>query len=440
MHRTLGEIISNRLLSQGLWVFGAKVGTGILQVIIGVVLARILSPIDFGVFQILSRVIVAGGIVGAFGMDWTSVRLIAEGIAKNRPDQSYIVVVRVLTLVLTISLLVGCAWIFFGDILVMSFFGISMDSYKVVIGFGIVAAALQSVIPECFRGFHEIRYSSIFSGLATNSLFLLGLLVSSIFITELSIQICLWLFILGLTLAIAASGWRLVFLARSFRIAEAKADTSIAEMLKISTPILLTTILIFITTQADVWFVAAYVTPEASAYYAAASRLIFILTVPLMVANAVIKPIVVKLWASGERGRLERMLKKVANITFLVSLIPSIFILVWPELILSTFYGHFYVQGASVMRVLALGQVLILMFGPCSVLIVMVGRQSKLLFATLLGSILFCILSLLLINKMGELGIAISVVLGALVTQALIFFDCWRYLGVCTAIGLVRKV
>lgn len=427
--------ISNRLKSDTLWAFSAKIGTGVAQILVGMVLARILSPEEFGQYQVVQRVILFGSILGSLGMGWVIVRLVAEGLARNLPTQSYHSAKKILQITAICSAALAFFFWLFGNNLIQNTFDISISGITFIISLSLIIASFQTLIPECFRGLHDIRFASLFSGLAINSIFLI-LLVLVWFIYKKSSFISVVNIYFGASLIIVLfSGFILKNKLSKLDMSLESPQESYLDIVKIATPIFISTILFFIISQADVWLVAAYISNESAAVYAAASRLVFVLTVPLMVANAVIKPVVSEHWIKGEKIELEKLLRKVANITLLMSLIPSIILIVWGDWVLGMLFGDFYSKGSPILLVLILGQFIVLISGPCSVLIVMANRQKVLLKCALFGTIVFITFSIFLVKPYAELGVAFSVILGISISQLMLVYDSWKTLGIKTYIG-----
>ncbi len=426
--------LKQRLISDSIWAFGAKIGTGISQVFVGIMLTRILTPNDFGVFQVVLRVIVFCAILGSSGMGWVVVRLVAEGITHGNPEQCYHIAKKVFQLVLFLSGLLAILNIFFGEKLISSLFHISIDGSSYILALLIIAAAFQQIIPECFRGLHDIHFASLFSGLATNMLFLCVLIFVWLVFEETSFIRVLELFTLTSCFVVSVSSFFLRKKLCGIKQKDHHGQESYLDILKISLPLLCSTLLLFFISQADVWIVASFFATEVAAYYAAASRLIIILTVPLMIANAVIKPIVTDLWIKKKKERLESLLRNVASITFVISIFPAIVFVFWPDAVLGFLYGSFYRNGDGVMKILTIGQLMTVALGPCSVLLVMTGRQVYLLLSTCIGSSIFITATFVLYKIMGHTGIAMSVVIGTVAIQGLATYYCWRKLGIKTYI------
>ena len=414
------KLIKN-IKGDSVWAFLGKVGAGVFQMFISMMLARLLLPVDFGKFQVVYGLIMVGGLLGSFGMPWVIVRLVAEGIARQEAAQSYLAAIKVLTIVALSSCTFAVLFLVFGGSAIQLAFDINVTNLVIYIAILILTVSFMQVIPECFRGMRDIRLASIFSGVATNGLFMLVLFLYYIFFDEASLKVVVVVFFISSLVASIAALLFLFQKLKRIRNINVVGNNSTSGIIKAALPLLGVSILLFVITQADVWLVASLISTEVAAYYAASSRLVFLLTVPAMVANSVIKPIVSDYWVNGRLTALESLLRKTANLTFVISLIPCLILVFYSEEVLHHLYGDYYAKGAGVIKVLATGHMLLLLSGPYSTLLVMTGNQVFLFYSYFLGAIVFLFFSLVLYGFFSEIGIAISVVISTVTIQAFLW-------------------
>ena len=197
----------------------------------------------------------------------------------------------------------------------------------------------------------------------------------------------------------------------------------------------MSTLVQFFSSQADLWIIAVFCLPEQVGYYAAASRLVILLTVPWMVMNAVVQPMVAELWARGQKGLLQVLLRKVANGMFVIGAVPALVFMTWGDLILSWLFGDVYAHGFDVLRILALCQLANLAACPAGILLAMSGLQKRLMQSTIAATIVFMGISILFAPEHGSTAVAIGVCVSAMVRQGLMAFACQKHLGIRTWIG-----
>src|SRR5215208_4702457 len=76
--------LRRRLLSGGTWSFVGKVGGSIIGVVTNGLLARLLTPQEFGAYFLALSIIMFGAVVGSLGLPKTGVRFVAESMAFNQ--------------------------------------------------------------------------------------------------------------------------------------------------------------------------------------------------------------------------------------------------------------------------------------------------------------------------------------------------------------------
>src|SRR5918994_2191000 len=79
-----GSSLRRRLLSGGTWSFVGKVGGSIIGVVTNGLLARMLTPQEFGAYFLALGLIPFGAVVGSLGLPKTVVRFVAESMTFNQ--------------------------------------------------------------------------------------------------------------------------------------------------------------------------------------------------------------------------------------------------------------------------------------------------------------------------------------------------------------------
>jgi O-antigen/teichoic acid export membrane protein len=149
--------------------FGGKVGGAAIGVITNGLLARMLSPSEFGAYFLALSIISFGALVGALGLTKTTIRFVAESMGLDRPGRARRMILTVLCLGLLGSMSVSLAyWLVVGDLLGEYLFH---SSFLVAVT-GLMAgwmaiSVMQEITAETFRGFHDIRMATLLGGLAT---------------------------------------------------------------------------------------------------------------------------------------------------------------------------------------------------------------------------------------------------------------------------------
>jgi len=440
--------LKKKLLTGSVWVFSGKFITGVAQILIAMLLARMLTTEDFGAFQVLQRMLMLLALVGSFGMGWVIVRRMAESLDESSKESGLLQGKSIFFIVAIISTLLSVVLLFVGESLVASAFQINIQSYIYILSGLVILASFQQVIPEAFRGLHDLKLASVFSGAATNTLMLLSFAVFLLLGVAMNVSSVLLTYLLCSLLIIVCSGPMLVRrLFATFNAVAANVSSNsdrFMDNVKIGLPLTVSGMITFIVQQADIWIVASFFGIEQAAYYGAASRMVFLIAAPVMVANGATRSMIAKLWVSGEKEKLEKLMRTVATLTFLAGMTPGLIFLLWSEAIMVTLFGGEYQQGAIVLLILTFGQLVLLASGPAGTLMVLAGYQKISLLLDVLSAVIFLLLTWILGMKFGMAGIAgaASIALALRAMMAMLFvqykLEISTFLGGISFLRLIK--
>ena len=409
--------LHRRLLRGGTWVVvGRFLGIG-LTLVLNIVLARLLSPSDFGAFLVVLSILGFCATLGRFGLDRALVRFLSESLSRQDRGRTR----RVLVIGFRLGVIGGtvsggiCALFlgFFGERL----FGLSQSPFFwLIAGVGLIALALLQLMAEVFRGFHELRFASMFdaqhSGPLVNLIFI-GMLIA-VGREQISISWVLGLYVLSLALVFPLA---VFFLLRSIRgvltpsIVEVAAvedgTISLRDLLTVCLPIMVSQVLSFASAQGDLWIAGACCTPDQLALFAAARRLVLTVALPLGLINLTVLSAIPELHAQGRLLKLQNILQTTATAAALPCLIIIAGLVALSGPILTAIFGPFYADAASVLGILGVGQVAFVLTGSCGNLLMMTGHHNVNLLTDLVAAILLFMLAPIAAATHGIMGLAI---------------------------------
>jgi O-antigen/teichoic acid export membrane protein len=180
---------------------------------------------------------------------------------------------------------------------------------------------------------------------------------------------------------------------------------------RIAMPLLIVSISNFAVIQADVWILGAYLADEQVAIYAAAARLVALISMPLQIASAVISPTIAALSNQKRHDELERLVRGVATVTGLPSAAVVVSFMFAGESILGLVYGDYYRAGASVLVLLSLARLVYAWTGPCGILLIMSGHQGSAMWITVVSSMV-SVAGAFFFVRFGVIGVAASFAAG----------------------------
>ncbi len=159
---------------------------------------------------------------------------------------------------------------------------------------------------------------------------------------------------------------------------------------------------------ADTIILGLVVTSSAVGVYNASARLVTLAVFVINPINAAFAPRIANLFARGELGLLREVYTVATSWIVRLSLPAFAILLVLPGSLLGLFFGRAYGAGATVVVILALGQLCNAATGPCGMVINMSGRNRLNLIDNLLVLALNIGLNLVLIPLWGINGAALA--------------------------------
>ncbi len=370
----------SRLLHGGAWVVVSRVSGIGLTFLSNVLLARWLSPRDFGQFLLLVSVIGILCILARFGVDRVLIRFVSEGLVKHDAK----LVIRTLRISLTVGLASSICVALLAVAIPGSlhrFFNVPIQVLMLT-GCAVPVFTMLYLIAESLRGFHELRYASIFqphSGPLTTLLFLGALVVIPI---PISLTIALTCYVLSAALILPIG---LICLMRTVnRRLPAQSNMSQADsnplvlshVLSVCTPIAISDTLVFLTMNAGLWIVAICCTADDLALFGAARQLAMLAALPLNLINMTVISSIPELHAAGRLNRLQRVLQISATVATIPTLLMVLMFAIAPMPILEVVFGAFYRDAAWILVILSIAQLVSTWTGSSVNVLLLTGWQT----------------------------------------------------------------
>lgn len=425
--------LRTRLLSGGAWAFAGKVASAVTSLLISAALTRLVSPGEVGTYFLIFSLVMVAATAAQFGLNQAAVRLIAEAMARTNTGAVRSIARRIFGIAAGstafLALLLywgGGAWlaekIFHSD---------DMSRAMGLTVLWVIAFSFQSLLAECFRGLYDIKLATLFQGLSAN-LLLLALLASTWLVYR---QASLKLILVYMVITVAASALvaAILFYMRIRNFPRRPASGyGVREILRVTWPLLITNLTILALSQTSIWILGMYSTDEDIALYGAAIRLITLVAMPLMIANAVLPPVITELFTLGDYRKLERVLRTSAFITGLPALAVVAGFILFSEFILARIFGEFYVQASSILFILSIGQIVNIWAGSSGLTLMMTGNQTTMMAVTAASGVATVALSLAIVDDWGAPGVAVATATGLVLQNVLMLAYARKRLGIWT--------
>ncbi len=409
--------LGKRLLSGSTWAFGGKVGGALLGVVSNGLLARMLSPAEFGAYFLALSIVTFGAVVGSLGLTKTVVRFVAESMGLNQQARARGAIRIVLALTVLGALGVGVAYLFLGDLVGEYIFHSSVLVALTALMAGWMAlSVVQEVTAETFRGFHDIRMATLLGGLATGGtsgglimrlLLLICLVVLWITSGETNLQTVMLAIIGSGSVSVVLAFWLLRSKVSSLGRQDTGDAVSSNEVMRDAVPLLFISLTsLVLLSSSDIWILGALGSQEEVAVYAATSRLVILVAMPLLVTNLVLPPIVAEMYAQNQTAKLERTVRAFSTLAGAPSLLILVVFMFLGKPILELVYGSYYQSGAVVLIILSAARLVAVWSGSCGTVLQFTGHQTSMLRVSLFTSPLFIVGALLVVRDYGPVGVA----------------------------------
>jgi O-antigen/teichoic acid export membrane protein len=404
-------------------------------------LARLLSPQDLGSYFLAFSIASLGAMAGSLGLNHAVVRFVAESMGLGRFGRTRRVIAIVLGLGMLGSLGMSFAYLFLGDLLGTTLFQArALAAVTGLIAGWIVAISLQEILSGIFRGFHDIRFATIFGGfgglggVAAGVLFIASLALLWVLEGQTKLATVMFLAVSSGCASALLGSWLLRHRAMSLPLGGADSQVGFMEILRVAWPLLVTNISVFALVQADIWILGAFRPQEEVALYGAAARVAALIWTPMVIVTAVVPPLIAEMYAQRRRRDLERTLRFTATLASIPAFLALIAFALLGEPILTLIYGDYYGvhDGTVVLTLLSIGQTVGVFTGACAMTLMMTGHQMISMAVTIATGVLTIIADLGVVDPYGPTGVAAATCGGVILQSVLMWLMARRKTGMWT--------
>ncbi len=452
MKQYFEKSLTKRLVEGGIWAFSAKAGSGFLTIALTALVTRMLPPQEIGLFFLSFSIIAMVSLFARFGLDQLGIKLIGGGLVANDLASVKLLTLRILKLVggLTILWTVVTALSFdYFSVRILDEYNIS-GVFKMLFSVWLIVTTIQILFSEIFRSFQRIGYASLFAGGTAFGGFGAGLVAGIVIFPLYFLQVKLTVELLLSIIIVATSVFLIIELILIIRMLQFKGKSSEAsdtvcgagykELLGQGFYFFCINLSIFSLVHADTIILGFYRSAEEVAIYAATTRIVKLVTMSLIVVYEVVAPVVVELNAGDRKKQLQRVLRLAATAAAIpTSLVLIVFIFKSDE-VLGFLYGDYYREGAKILVILSVGQLVNVWSGLSSYTLSITGYHKVNMYLVSCVATVSIICCLLFVEEYGASAVAWIISL-AWIIQNVLAVLLTRYLaGVWTPAGLLFSI
>jgi O-antigen/teichoic acid export membrane protein len=411
-----------------LWVLAGRAQLIASGAISGVLLPLCLSPPDVGLFFLSQSLIAGAAVIAQFGLTFSVVALIPQALALQEFGRAASIIRRSIA-VTTIAGLIVAALLWCGlDSAGGSELSLALQKVAHLIAVVVPIAALQAVIAEEFRGLHAIGPASLLGGAASG--LLMSVILSSLWLcgVRLSLEDALIVNIAALAIPTMAG------LAGLFGTVCRWPNTSAnpyswTDLWRFSLPNLVTSLCLFILSQADLWIVGLMASTRDVAFYGVGVRLASLIVIPLAIVNGVAGPAFGALWTRKKRRYLQRLLGSTATAATTLSAAGYLLFLLIGAHGIAMVWGADYLPSYELAAILGAAQLMHVVAGSSGYVLIVLGHQRSAMYITLATGLLTIGSTLVGMRHAGVVGVAVGSGLGLVLQTCCLWWATRRHLG-----------
>lgn len=405
--------------------------------LVGVQLARGLGAEGYGVYGLAMSIIALLTVPTEFGLPQLLTREVAAAQATADWGRLRGVLRWASRAVLLTSLAVG--------IVVVVWLLASGKGTRSPLGMTLLAGLVMVPLVACgnlngaaLRGLQHIVKGQLADALIRPLLFSLLLFVVPSLLLPLNPPLAMGLGVTSAALALLVSVW---MLRREMPEAVSIPDVQIdaRHWWSSALPMALTEGMRVLQAHVSILLLGVMSTVAMVGLYRVASSVALLVAVPITLLNVVSAPIISRLHAQGDRGRLQRMLAWIAlGMSSSSALLATPFLIAGERVIGSVFGAEFSGSNPALL-VLCAGVFMNGLFGANAALLNMTGHQRRVTRASLISLIMLALLSPVLIARFDILGAALAGTLALTAWNLLMWRDASRLLGLDTSFRPLLK-
>ncbi len=410
-----------------LTVFVIRVASAAIALLSQILLARWMGTFEYGIFVAVWAAVIISSTLTGLGLPSAVLRFVSEYREREQPNLFWGVVRGSLLM----SLATATALALLGALLLTSFPGLMTNYFIMPVYLGLVclpAFNIEGVADMIGRPFNWIKLSFL-PTFIVRPLSILALLGFAILIGyEATAITAMWCALIA-TYSTTIFQTLLLFRKLEINVKPAPAEYRLGYWLMVALPIFLVESFYVLLTQVDVIFVSWLTTPEDTAVYFAATKILALVHFVYFAIRATASHRYAAYNASGKLDEYREFVQKTVQWTFWPSLAIGITMVLCGKYILMLF-GPEFVVGESVLWILVAGIVIRSSIGPAEALLVMSGKQNAC--AVIYCGALFInvTLNICLIPIYGLQGAAIATAIAFICESAALYSAVLRHMKI----------
>ena len=353
-------------LIQQLSSFVARILVSLISLLLSVIIVRLYTKDIVGDFFLLTSYSTVLAQVFLFGMAPVLNIMSSKGVQLNK------IVIEIAK-----KNVVSMLCMFLCGLIILAFF--AKVDYSSLIVLSLLSGVLL-IISELMKGQGMYILSQIFNGGLNNILFLILIVVFIPNKEETDLEDIIYFYALAYMCVIVGGS---IYLRIKYKVSKSKG--LIDDVITYSTilPIFISTVIVYMFSQIDLWFVSRLFDNDVVAQYGLAIRLTAVLSFSTLSVRAIAAARIPKLM--NDIQALQKDVSLSCLFSFLVSLVILSGIALFGKLFIGLVYGNSYELTWYVLLIFSFGQMINAATGPCDYLLSHTGHGRYLMIISLVS-------------------------------------------------------
>lgn len=437
VHRRLSRMREDGRLIELLKGSGLVLMFKILGALGGYVFAILIStwagPSGYGVFELATTAIMIVAVVSRLGLESAIVKYISSFHIEQKFGQIRRIYGISALAVMVLSTFLGLLFVYFADTVAL-WFSEEQDVEMLTqcfewIGYLTPVFALLQLNAEALRGLKRMGdYSLLQNGtIMLLSVLFLWLLMENETVTGLTAVQAYAGAIVILTLV------SFVMLLRSHKRDLNGTDSEkidFKQVLRTAFPMFVSGSVYLVMSWTDTLMVGAYMNDESLGVYRFAFKMATLITFAQFAINSIAAPMISGFSTQKNVGGLRSIIHQISWLNLALSFPVFVVFFLFPEWVLETAVGESFVEGATSLRILAVGQVVNALCGPVMNTLNMSGYEKDTQRIMLWTAGLNLVLNFIAIPSLGITGAAIATTISMVIWNLVAGYKVYRYFNI----------
>ena len=425
-----GKGLRSELIRDGIGSLVFKFSDVLLSFLVTVTLARALGANGYGVYAYVYALVSLIVIPAEFGLPNLLVRETAKFFAKQEWGMIQGVwrwAGRITAILAAIMILgAGVAVVIWGD-------QFSREQLLTMI-FGLALAplvALGELRGAALRGLHRVLQGQLPEQVILPGFFFLFVLGASLILPKGSVTppMAMALQVTAAALAFIIGAW-LLWRATPLEVRAAKAVYDGRRWLASTVPLAFIGGMQFINRRISILILGVFVDSAQVGIFRVADQMSLLIALGLQAMNVVVAPQFARLYAIGDKDRLQKLTTTSARVVLTLTLLVTVVFLLFGKPLLNLVFGAEFVPAYTPLSILAIGQLVSSITGSVGVLLNMTGHERDTARGLTIAAISNVILNLILIPKFSVNGAALAISITWTIWNVLLWLAVRRRLNI----------